>query len=204
MKSVTNKIILITFLSAAAIALAKSNECFAKLINNITTMEADYEQNVYARKGKIISSSIGHFMYKYPNLIRWQSNGEQSSIIINDGENIWQFEPELEQVIKSKTASNSNYNNPLNFLSDISTIKKYFNVSTLNSTGKLQTFLLTEKKSQNKITLTFSQKMLIRVSYTDQLNNLTEIKFTKIEKNKSISDKWFTFIPEENVEVIEQ
>ena len=206
MKLKFSKYVLSTILVLSLVqAFAKSSDCVVKLFNNTTTMEADYTQNVYGKKGKLIYNNNGHFMYKYPNLIRWQNTDNNKSLTINDGEYVWQYEPELEQVIKAKLNGNSIASNPYNVLADSANLSKHFYVTRKTSGKNIKKFMLKEKSKKGKrIWLTFDRDDLVKISFYDNLHNLTEINFTKIERNKTISDKWFTFVPEENIDVIEQ
>ena len=184
---------------------AKSSDCVVKLFNNTTTMEADYEQNVFGKKGKLIYTSNGHFMYKYPNLIRWQNTDNNKSLTINDGDYVWQYEPELEQVIKAKLNGSSIASNPYNVLADSNNLNKNFYVTQKTIGKNIKKFMLKEKRKKGKkIWLTFNSDELVKISFYDNLHNLTVINFTKIDRYKTISDKWFTFVPDENIDIIEQ
>lgn len=203
LKSNTN-VFLILLVCSLNFTYAHTKECFSKLVNNIATMEADYVQHIYAKKGKIIGVNKGHFMYKYPNFVRWQNTGEEKSLTIHDGNYLWQYEPDLEQVIKTKSSNEFNISNPISVIADITNLKKSFNIQNIDIAGKLQKFMLTAKNNpKTKLWITFNQKELTKIEYYDSLQNLNELKFSKIEHN-NISDKWFTFVPEENIDIIEQ
>lgn len=66
--------------------LAKTNQFSAK-----------FTQQVLDEDSNILQTSIGQLSVKRPNLVHWQVNTPEESLIISDGINLWLFDPFIEQ-----------------------------------------------------------------------------------------------------------
>ncbi|MEE3003429.1 MAG: outer membrane lipoprotein chaperone LolA [Pseudomonadota bacterium] len=184
---------------------ASSQDVLANMIRGLATLEADYNQNIYGRKGKLLNSNNGHFMFKSPNLLRWQNYNNDKALTICDGSHIWQFEPDLDQVIKTSIKDAEQESSLLLFISDVAKLVKNNDVTTESQFAKTIKFKLVPKdKRLSNMTITFDKGFPTKIEYADKINNYTVINFSKVEKNESISEKWFTFVPQENIDIIEQ
>ena len=111
-----NKPITVCVLLLASITVA-ANDGYKKILkrymSNTYSLEAKYVQTVYDKNRKKVSSSHGSMMYKRPNLFRFQDDVSHQ-LMVNDGAYFWQYEPDLDQVIKYKTPEKSN-NGPVSY-----------------------------------------------------------------------------------------
>lgn len=184
----------------------RKQQKFIGYINDMKSFEADYQQEVIGRKGAVISTNKGRLMFKSPGLFRWQS--QDNSLTINDGQFLWQFDPDLEQVIKtdiSKSEQGSSIIAIIAIINNTKLMDKYYNIELNKKSYHSSKYCLTDKLDpKNKIWLSFNSEKLTKIEYYDSLQNLCSIKFSSIKYNKEISSKWFAFIPDPSLDIIEQ
>ncbi|MCW9015602.1 MAG: outer membrane lipoprotein chaperone LolA, partial [Kangiellaceae bacterium] len=82
----------------------------ANRLKNLKTYQAKFEQRVRNENGQQIDLTTGIFSIQRPNLFRWEVKQSFEQIIVADGEKIYTYDPELEQVTiqgQSKALSES-------------------------------------------------------------------------------------------------
>ena len=142
-------ILSIAIMHVIAKADTNKQKKFLDYIGNMESLEADYKQDVTGRKGTIISSNKGHFMFKSPNLFRMQSPG--NSLTINDGNYLWQFEPELEQVIKTKISGDDHALTAMSIINNIKSIEENYNIKAEKRVYRGTKYCLTDKTNPKKL-----------------------------------------------------
>lgn len=87
-----------------------------KLLNNITTMNANFTQIITNRAGYTLQEQAGVVQLVKPNLLHWQVLTPDHILIISDGEKIWNYDLDLEQVTVKKFSSEINNTKIANLL----------------------------------------------------------------------------------------
>ena len=176
---------------------------FYHYLQNMHTLEGDYYQTVTGRKDRLISQSHGHLMYKQPGLFRWLST--DNTLLVNDGQNLWQYEPDLEQVIKTPIHDRDQVFNPLILLQDIEALKQAYTITIeAKSRHGARFALLPINQRETAISFIFRDDALAAIEYQDNLHNINHIELKHLQHNHPISDSWFQFVPEEGIDIIEQ
>jgi len=130
---------------------------------------------------------------------------QDNSLTINDGQFLWQFDPDLEQVIKTDISKSEQGSSIIAIINNTKLMDKYYNIELNKKSYHSSKYCLTDKLDpKNKIWLSFNSEKLTKIEYYDSLQNLCSIKFSSIKYNKEISSKWFAFIPDPSLDIIEQ
>ena len=87
-------------------------------LKQISTFEAKFTQSTYDQNQGLISKGSGSLQYKRPNLVRWITDYPVEQHIIINGQNIWIYDPDLEQVLVDNYSSASLSTSPLFMLMD--------------------------------------------------------------------------------------
>jgi outer membrane lipoprotein carrier protein len=190
---------MVPFTNAAETARAKLDS-FAK---NITSISADFEQQVYSSKSKG-KLSQGTLALKAPRQFRWDVAKPFKQLIVADGEKVWIFDPDLEQVTVRSQGSEEAHS-PLTVLTDLSQLDRDFTTSELGEHDGLAWLRMKSKDKEPQFAycdLGFDANDLARMRFEDTLGNTTEIRFSGWQRNPKLKPDAFTFTPPQGVDVV--
>ena len=183
---------------------AVSSALQAKL-NAIHTMSATFQQVVYAQKREV-SRSSGTMALSRPGHFRWQTQKPLEQWVIADGNHLWVYDLDLEQVTVKKQDKGLGSTAGL-FLSGYNGhIAEDFNV-TVKTQGDISRFDLRAKSSKanfQQVRLMFNKNALAGIELFDQLGQHTDIHLSQIKTNPTLPAALFQFKVPENVDVVEQ
>jgi outer membrane lipoprotein carrier protein len=96
---------------------------------NNSKFKADFIQNSFLKAMDITDSASGKVYIKYPGKMRWEYEKPNRQIYITDGENLWVYRPEDNQVQTGKAPEFFKGGKGASFLSDIRLIRQKFDIS---------------------------------------------------------------------------
>ncbi len=197
-------LILATFF-AATLAHADSArsrmEAFSKDLKSVT---ADFSQSVTGPDGDKGDASHGTLALQAPRQFRWETKQPYEQTIVADGQRIWVYEPDLQQV-SVRSQSGEEAHSPLTVLTDLGQLDAQFTASESGERDGLSWLNLVSKAKEPEFEyaeLGFSAKTLDRMVFKDQLGNTTEIRFDNWKRNPPIAADTFKFTPPKGVDVI--
>jgi len=172
---------------------------------SIKTLTADFRQ-VSKGLSSMDGASGGKVYFKRPGRIRWSYKGDITDEIIGDGKVIWFYQPDLNQVFKSRETDPGI---STDFLSGMMNIRKYFRASEDGKKKGLVSIRLEPREYHPQIkalVLLVDGKTLLVKSFvlTDHYGNTTTVTFSKIRVNPPIDDEMFTFTPPQGTVIIEK
>ena len=71
---------------------------FSGFFNGLITMQADFDQQVLDGNRQLLQSSQGHMWIMRPGRFRWDYKSPYKQQLVADGERLWSYDEELEQV----------------------------------------------------------------------------------------------------------
>jgi outer membrane lipoprotein carrier protein len=180
-----------------------------KLISQLQAMESlkgDYQQTITDKKGTLIQKTHGNFVMKRPGYFFWASQGAQEQQVIGNPQNLWVYDPDLDQVTVRKQDL-QNDKSPARLLSgDVAQLAPQFSVAEKKS-GKLQTFVLTPKQKGHEnfadIEFVFADGKLSAMAFTDKLGQHTQLQLQNTQSNIPVDMALFNFVPKPGTDVIE-
>src|SRR5687768_18560666 len=96
------------FLLVALVAVpaqASSLEQFKSFVSGTQSARADFEQKVYDRGGKLTQEAKGSFVFQRPGLFRWVYAKPVDQLIVGDGQRVWIYDRDLNQVTVRKLSN---------------------------------------------------------------------------------------------------
>jgi outer membrane lipoprotein carrier protein len=96
---------------------------------NNSKFSADFIQNSFLKTMDITDFASGKVYIKYPGKMRWEYQKPNRQIFITDGENLWVYRPEENQVQTGKAPEFFKGGKGASFLSDIRLIRQKFDIS---------------------------------------------------------------------------
>ena len=193
-------VLLATVASAADSARARL-DAFAKGISSIS---ADFSQQSIDPNGGAGKTSTGTLALKAPRQFRWDVARPYKQLIVADGERVWVYDPDLEQVTV-RAQGTEEAHSPLTVLTDLAQLDRDFATSEQGSHDGLTWLRLKSKDKEPQFEycdLGFDAQGLARMEFQDTFGNRTTIAFSHWRRNPQLADGTFRFTPPKGVDVI--
>ncbi len=174
-----------------------------KFLAKTQTLEATFQQTLRTHKGEILQQTEGEFYLNRPGKFRWNYKTPYEQIIVSDGDRIWIYDVELQQVTVQKQTEGMPAT-PMALLEDSKKLYQDFYVTQLDENeGVYRLKLLSKTKESDfgEIVVGLDDKGLRFMQLHDQFEQVTDIVFSEIKTNKKLAKEIFEFIPPEGVDV---
>ena len=174
-------------------------------------IKADFIQTIESPKGKEISQ--GKMKIMKPNKFYWDYQSPNKQKIISNGDKVWQYDIDLEQVsirkrdelIGGAAMDILSGNNPENSF-NISRSAKEFVPNILRTVAADEFYRLNPKNSAenyDQVWLAFKGKNLLAIAVENSSNQFSLLSFSNLLRNSAMSAKEFEFSPPKGVDVAE-
>lgn len=194
-------------LTVNAMADKQAVEQLTALLEDTRSYQASFKQVTLDQAGNALQSFDGQLLVKRPGLFYWHVNPPLEQLVISDGENLWVYDPDLEQAIKQKVDQRVSQTPALLLSGEVDTLDKSFTISVLDEKDGKQTFILVPKGQDSlfeQLKFTFLDRLLVRMYLIDALGQRSDLQFLNVQVNPGIDPQLFTFTPPKGVDVIEQ
>jgi len=171
---------------------------------DLRAIAGSFEQTVADANAGKTKTSRGTLALKAPRQFRWETTTPFKQTIIADGDKVWVYDPDLEQV-SVRAQGTEEAHSPLTVLTDLSQLDHDF---TASEQGEHDGFTWLRLKSKDKepqfeyADLGFDAGGLERMTFMDTLGNSTEIRFSGWQRNARLAVDTFKFTPPKGVDVI--
>lgn len=173
-------------------------------LKDVKSLEAKFDQTVTDRNGKVIQQSTGTMQFSRPGKFRWEYAKPYKQIIVGDGQKLWLYDPDLNQVSVRKL-NNAIGSSPAALLAGDSEIEKNFQLKDASNANNLQWIEATPKSSESTfehVRMGFNDKELVVLELRDNFGQITVIKLAGTELNGKFPGNTFTFTPPKGADVI--
>lgn len=196
--------LLLMTLTNMAQAAGSASEKLTIFVQSVVTFEAKFEQTVLSAGGDIIEQAEGQFLLERPGRFRWDYFQPYVQHIVADGQRIWFYDVDLEQVtVKSQQEALSD--TPATLLSgDMLPEEKYI-VRDVASDDGYQWVELIPKESESSfqaVRFAFDNEGLKRMVMRDNFDQYTRLVFSDVVENNEIAQEAFIFTAPEGVDVV--
>lgn len=202
-----NIFLFFTFISMSVSAADKKTTTGETYLENFLehtqTLEANFQQTLRAHDGEILQQTEGEFYLNRPAKFRWNYRSPYEQVIVSDGERIWIYDVDLQQVTVQKQSAGLPAT-PMALLEDSSKLHQNFNVLPLDEHDGVYRLKLLSKTPESdfgEIVVGLDEKGLRFMQLHDQFEQVTDIVFSDIIANKKLAKEIFEFIPPEGVDV---
>ena len=194
-------LLLTTTVASAADTARARLDAFAK---GISSVSADFAQQVHDPNGATGKASSGTLALKAPRQFRWDTTAPYAQLIVADGEKVWIYDADLEQVSVRPQGTEETHS-PLTVLTDLSQLDRDFATSEQGEHDGLSWLRLKSKEKDPQFAyadLGFDATGLERMRFEDTLGDKTEIRFSDWKRNPALPPDTFHFTPPAGVDVI--
>ena len=168
--------------------------------NGLTTLQADFDQQVTDANQHTVQSSQGHMWIMRPGRFRWDYLTPYRQQLVADGAHLWSWDEDLEQVTVQQ-AGEVLTATPAMLLGGGKPLEEVFRIEEIDT----HTVLLTPKTDDSNIDslrLVFSGELLAQIVAHDSFGNVTQFNFTNMQRNPQLDPDLFRFVPPPGADVV--
>jgi outer membrane lipoprotein carrier protein len=139
----------------------------------------------------------GIVSFRKPGRMRWEFEDPEKQTIVSDGETLYSYDPDLNQVVETPLKQALKSSSATSFLLGMGNINRDFKAEFANPptpTG-LVDLILDARTGGYKIEVGLDPKTynLMTLTLTDQLGDVTKIDFSDVHDNVELADSTFAF-----------
>ena len=179
----------------------------AHLLDGMAGFSAEFEQTVTSRFGDVLQVSTGRMQLMRPMRLRWEVDDPYPQLVVTNGETLWVYDPDLEQVTVQPLA-HALTGSPAVFLTGtVADLRRDFAVlATEPPEAGGSRFELTPTDPNatfGALVLTFAADgALAGIDIADHLEQYTRVAFTARETAPVLESGLFEFTVPDGVDVI--
>jgi outer membrane lipoprotein carrier protein len=191
-------------LALASAAHASAIERFKSFVSTTQSARADFDQQVFGRDGKPTQQSKGSFVFSRPGRFRWTYAKPVDQLIVGDGERVWIFDRDLNQVTVRRL-SKALGSTPAALLAGAADVDKAFALSEAGTRDGLEWLEAKPKEPEagfDRIRMGFSATGLEAMELTDNFGQTTRLRFSNLQRNPKVDPGEFRFEPPKGADVL--
>jgi outer membrane lipoprotein carrier protein len=191
-------------LAFASAAHASAIERFKSFVSTTQSARADFDQQVFGRDGKPTQQSKGSFVFSRPGRFRWTYAKPVDQLIVGDGECVWIFDRDLNQVTVRRL-SKALGSTPAALLAGAADVDKAFALSEAGTRDSLEWLEAKPKEPEagfDRIRMGFSATGLEAMELTDNFGQTTRLRFSNLQRNPKVDPGEFRFEPPKGADVL--
>ncbi|WP_022962516.1 outer membrane lipoprotein chaperone LolA [Halopseudomonas pelagia] len=176
------------------------------LLSNASTMTADFSQMTLSANGASMQETTGTLALKRPGMFRWHTDAPAEQELVSNGQKIWLYDPDLEQVTIQEMDQRLTHTPALLLSGDVSSLQENFTI-TWQDSGNVIDFTLTPKVNDtlfDSLRLSFRDGVINDMQMSDAVGQRTNILFQDVELNQRLDDDQFTFAIPDGIDVISE
>lgn len=175
-------------------------------LNGISGMQADFQQLMFDAESNITQESSGNFRLQRPGKFRWDYEQPWQQTIVADGERLWIYDADLEQVTVRRM-DDGFADTPATLLSGVTAVADSYSLANAYRADGIEWSELqpvTTDGDFQLVRLGFANGELQVMDLVDSLGQTTRIIFTNISRPPAFLPSVFTFLPPPGADVISE
>lgn len=171
---------------------------------NLKSLRADFVQTVFDDQSQLLQASSGRLHMQRPGRFSWDYTEPFPQMIVSDGERLWLYDSELEQVTV-KRLDQALSATPMALLSGAAPIEETFIVGEKTAQNGLDWYQLTPKEQSSDfqaLWVGFANEELSAIELHDNFGQRTRLSFERLERDVALDPALFVFIPPPGVDVV--
>jgi len=165
---------------------------------------ATFTQEVAAKGSRPTRASSGTFTFQRPGKFRWSYEKPYEQLIVGDGDKVWIYDRDLNQVIVRKLDVALGAN-PAALLAGDNALERNFDLTDAGANGGLAWILAKPKAPDSgfeHVTIGFRDNLPRVMELKDAFANVTTLSFGTFERNPALDAALFRFAPPPGADVV--
>ena len=183
---------------------AGSIEKLHAFIEQTRSAKADFTQEVIDSNGAVQQQASGTVQFQRPGKFRWTYDKPYEQLIVGDGEKLWIYDKELNQVTR-RNLDKAIGSSPAALLAGADDVDKYFSLNAVGMRQKLDWLEVRpydEGSLFEKVRMGFRGNTLEVMELRDHFGQKTTIKFSNLKRNPQASPELYTFTAPNGADVV--
>lgn len=197
--------LLLTLVSAVASAADGGESRLRGFLADVQTMDGRFRQQVIDSRQQVLEDTSGSVAMQRPGRFRWNYEAPFERVIVSDGEKVWLYEADLEQVTIRRLSSGIG-DTPAALLTGKESVLERFRVDKSWNGDGLELVRLVPRSADSDfaaVTLGFDGPVLRRLLLDDRLGQQTRVDLTEVRINPRLGPELFRFLPPPGADVID-
>lgn len=179
-----------------------------RFFTQVKTLQADFRQTVENDQGRVVRQAAGQVEISRPGKFRWVYGSPEPQEIVADGEKLWVYDKDLEQVT-IRPLSSALGNTPAALIAGRNVLPQNYRIRELGQRDGLYWVELLPKQAEHgfrriAMGLANDAMLLHSLELSDDFGQTTRLSFYNARVNKPISASQFAFVPPPGVDVLKQ
>ena len=183
------------------VAIARLTE----MLNKAQTITGRFSQLTLDGSGTQLQETSGELALKRPGLFRWHTDEPMEQLLVSNGQKVWLYDPDLEQVTIQTLDQRLTHTPALLLSGDVSKISENFEIT--HKEGDVVDFILKPKAKDtlfDTLRLSFRNGVINDMQLIDSVGQRTNILFLGVKMNQAIDAAQFDFKVPEGADVIQE
>jgi len=183
---------------------AATLERLRAFVRDTQTARASFTQTVTDKNGRMAQQASGEFAIARPGKFRWNVDKPYKQLLVGDGERVWIYEPDLNQVVKRRNDKALGAT-PAALLAGKDDVEGAFDWRDLPPADGLDWLGATPKDKESSfsdIRLGFDASGLAALEIFDNFGQRTSIRLAHLERNPKLAPELFKFTPPKGADVV--
>lgn len=197
---------LIVAMPAVTVACeAEPDNAEQKLVNllaDMSSLSGEFEQLQYDVDGELLQSSNGNFSLARPGKLLWHTLEPFPQKLVTDGETLWLYDPDLEQVSVQTVGAQLNQTPAVILSGDLAQLQAHFDVTALEEGVGFELRPKQASEYFQRLTLRFNNNVLASMQLLDGFGQDTQFQLKALEYNPELNDELFNFEAPEGTDIL--
>ncbi len=188
-----------------ALALAASaQEQLRAFVASVTSATGSFSQYTVNDQGRTQPAQTGVFSFQRPGKFKWAVQKPYEQLVISDGRQVFQFDPDLAQVTERKVDAAIG-TSPAAILFGSGSLEQSFDVSALpakDGVDWLRAKPRTADAGFSRVDIGMKNNLPVRVELLDSFGQTTRVDLSAIQPNPQLPAKEFQCTAPKGVDVV--
>lgn len=181
------------------------SEKLSALLRPIESMSANFTQQLFDADDSEVELFEGVFKLAKPGKMLWHIKQPMEQKLVSDGEVLWIYDPDLEQVVIESFADKIKSTPIALFNGQVADLDSRYTITQQHTERSTEIFTLSPKDTSSlfsRIDITFVDSVPQSIAVIDTFEQRTLIVFDKLSVNPLFDPSIFSFIIPNQVDVI--
>ncbi|WP_143383628.1 outer membrane lipoprotein chaperone LolA [Fontimonas thermophila] len=192
--------------SPLTFAASEAQARLQRFLTEVQTLSARFEQTQYDEHGAVLGTRSGEFVLARPGRFYWRYDLPYEQLMICDGKQIWNYEPDLAQATV-RDADAVLRDTPASLLAQGERLDARFVIIDAGREGDSEKLRLEPRTADADIRLIElwlqASGVPVRMRFHDPLGGVSDIRFEHVQRNLRVDSRRFRFTPPAGVDVVQ-
>ena len=191
-------------LAPASAMAATAQEQLRAFVNTVTAATGSFSQYTVNPQGRTQPAQTGVFSFQRPGKFKWAVQKPYEQLVISDGRQVFQFDPDLAQVTERKVDAAIG-TSPAAILFGSGSLEQSFDVSALPSKDGVDWLRAKPRTADagfSRVDIGMKDNLPVRVELLGSFGQTTRVDLSGIVPNPKLGEGEFRFVAPKGVDVV--